>query len=160
MDETITDPVCGMQVSRDSFALEHLGIRYAFCSQQCQDRFRSNPHLYIGVPGKKAAKQKGVKILKRRRFSLEQALTEAEASILEEALGAMMGIKGIEVAGDTIAITYDLLEATAEQIEIRIGQVGVGLGSGWAERLQRGFVHYLEECEVGNLEVRPNAGHH
>jgi YHS domain-containing protein len=160
VDDTLKDPVCGMTVSRDSFAMEHLGIHYAFCSQQCQDRFKLNPHLYIGVPGKKAAKQEGVEILKRRRFLLEPTLTEAEASILVEELGAMMGIKDIEAAGGTIAITYDLLEATAEQIEARIGQVGVRLGSGWAERLQRGFVHYLEECEVGNLEVRPNAGHH
>ena len=34
------------------------------------------------------------------------------------------------------------------------------LGSGWAERLQRGFVHYSEECEVGNLEVTPHPGHY
>src|SRR3569832_1883039 len=59
MDDTIEDPVCGMQVSRDSFAIEHLGIHYAFCSQQCQDRFEANPHLYIGVPGEQAPKREG-----------------------------------------------------------------------------------------------------
>lgn len=159
MNESTRDPVCGMQVSRDSFAMEHLDIHYAFCSQQCQDRFKANPHLYIGVPGEKAPKQKGVEIIKRRSFRLEQALTDAEASILEEALGAMMGIKHMAVAGDTVAITYDLLQTTAEQIEARIGQVGMRLGTGWAERLQRGFVHNFEEIEVRSLEVHSRHWH-
>ena len=160
MDDTIEDPVCGMQVSRDSFAIEHLGIHYAFCSQQCQDRFEANPHLYIGVPGEQAPKQKGLEIVKQRRFRLEQPLTNEEAAILVKELGAMMGIRSMEVTGDTISITYDLLQATAEQIEVRIGEVGGLLGTGWAERLQRGFVHYVEECEAGNLEVTPHRGHH
>jgi YHS domain-containing protein len=159
MDDTIEDPVCGMQVSRDSFAMEHLGIHYAFCSQQCQDRFKANPHLYIGVPGEQAPKQKGLEIVKQRRFRLEQPLTDEEAAILVKELGAMMGIKSMEVTGDTISITYDLLQATAEQIEARIGEVGGLLGTGWAERLQRGFVHYIEECEAGNLEATPYRGY-
>lgn len=160
MNESTRDRVCGMQVSRDSFAMEHLGIHYAFCSQQCQDRFKANPHLYIGLPGEKAPKQKGMEIIKRRSFHLEQSLTDAEASILVEELGDMMGVKHIEVVADTIAITYDLLQATAEQIETRIGQVGMHLGTGWMERLQRGFVHNFEEIELGNLEVRPRPGYH
>ncbi|WP_296844398.1 YHS domain-containing protein [Thiobacillus sp.] len=82
MDDTIEDPVCGMEVSRDSFAMEHLGIHFAFCSQQCQDRFKANPHLFIGVPGKQAPKQKGLEIIKRRRFRLEQPLTDQEAAVL------------------------------------------------------------------------------
>jgi YHS domain-containing protein len=160
MDDIIEDPVCGMQVSRDSFAMLHQGIQYAFCSQQCQDRFKANPHLYIGVPGKQAPKQQGLEIVKLRRFRLEQLLTDEAAAILVKELSAMMGIKSMMVAGDTISITYDLLQATAGQIEARIGEVGGLLGTGWAERLQRGFVHYLEECEAGNLEVTPNPGHH
>lgn len=159
MNDSTSDPVCGMQVSRDSFAMEHLGIHYAFCSQQCQDRFKANPHLYVGVPGEKAPRQKGMEIIKRRRFRLEQPLTDAEAATLVEALGVMMGIKHIAVAGDAVAITYDLLQATAEQIETRIGQVGMRLGAGWAERLQRGFVHNFEEFEVGNLEVHSRHWH-
>jgi YHS domain-containing protein len=160
MSDSTTDPVCGMRVSRDSYPLEHLGIHYAFCSAQCQERFKTNPHLYIGVPGEKAPRQKGVEIIKRRSFRLEQPLTGTDAATVVEELGAMMGIKHVDVAGDIVAITYDLLQATAKQIEARIVQVGVGLGAGWAERLQRGFVHYFEECEVGNLEVTSRPGHH
>lgn len=160
MNDSTKDPVCGMQVSPDSFAMEHLEMHYAFCSQQCQDRFKANPHLYVGVPGRMAPKHKGVEILKQRRFRLEQPMSDTDASILVEALGTMMGIKHTEVAGDIVSITYDLFQATAEQIEARMGQVGLRLGTEWSARLQRGFVHYLEEVEVGNLEVMPHSGHH
>lgn len=160
MKDSTVDPVCGMQVSPDAFPVEHLGIHYAFCSRQCHDRFKANPHLYIGAPGQQAPAQQGVEILKQRRFRLEQPLTDAEAAILVDELAAMMGIRRVEITGDTVAIVYDLLQATAAQIEARIGQAGMRLGTGWAERLQRGFVHYFEECEVGNLEVTPHPGHH
>lgn len=153
MVDSVKDPVCGMTVSMDSFPLEYLGMRFAFCSQQCQDRFKANPHLYVGVPGEKAPKQKGLEIIKQRRFRLEQPLTDAEASVLMEGVGAMMGIKHIEVSGDMAVIRYDLLQATAEQIESHIGRVGLQLGNGWAERLQRGFIHFLEETEVDSLEL-------
>ena len=72
----------------------------------------------------------------------------------------MMGVKAIESHDDnTVTITYDLLQATADQIEAKMGEVGVGLGEGWAEQLRRSFVHYLEECEVGSLEVHSRHGH-
>jgi len=154
------DPVCGMQVNSGSFGLEHLGIRYAFCSRQCQDRFKDNPHLYIGTPGEKAPKQKGLEIIKQRRFRLGRALNDSQAAMLNDELSAMMGIKHIEVSGDTVAIRYDLLQVTAEQIESRIGQVGLQLGDGWAGRLQRGFIHFIEETEMDSLEVKPHSGHH
>ncbi|MHB1084867.1 MAG: YHS domain-containing protein [Thiobacillus sp.] len=161
MNDSAQDPVCGMQVSLDSYAMEHLGMHYAFCSRQCQDRFKANPHLYVGVPGQMAPKHQGMEVVKQRRFRLEQPMPDTDAAILVEALGSMMGIKHIEVAGDIVSITYDLLQATAEQIEACImGQVGLRLGTEWSVWLQRGFVHYLEEVEVGNLEVKPHSGHH
>jgi YHS domain-containing protein len=160
MDDNVKDPVCGMQVSRDSFAMEHLGIHYAFCSQRCQDRFTANPHLYIGLPGQKAPVQRGMESIKRRRFVLEQPLTAAEAASLAEALGSLMGIRHTDVAGNAVTITYDLLQTTADQIAARMGEIGLNMGAGWAERLQRGFINYLEECELDSLEVAPRRGHH
>ncbi|OZA22346.1 MAG: hypothetical protein B7X93_12925 [Hydrogenophilales bacterium 17-61-9] len=160
MNDSTQDPVCGMQVSPDAYAMEYLGLHYAFCSQQCLDRFKANPHLYVGLPGQMAPKHKGVEVLKQRRFRLEQPLSDREALCLIEALGRMMGIKNIDVSEDIVSITYDLLQATAEQVEACMGEVGLQLGTGWTARLQRGFVHYLEEVEVGNLEVSPHSGHH
>lgn len=161
MSATVKDPVCGMEVAPAQFETIYEGLHYAFCSEQCRQRFVSNPHLYIGVPGVKAPKQKGVELFKRRRFQLDTPLAPQDAAILAEAVGAMMGVKAIEIQNDNMVmtITYDLIQATADQIEAKMADVGAKLGEGWAERLRRGFVHYMEECEVENLEVRPHHGH-
>lgn len=60
--------------------------------------------------------------------------------------------------GDRVDITYDLRQATAERIEARLAEIGLGLGQGRAERLRRGFVHYEGECEVGNGEAGDRYG--
>ena len=161
MSTTVKDPVCGMEVAPAQFETIFEGLHYAFCSEQCRQRFATNPHLYIGVPGEKAARQKGEELLKRRRFQLDTPLAAENAATLTEALGAMMGVKAVEIDGNTVALTYDLIQVTAEQLEAKMGEVGARLGAGWAERLRRGFVHYMEECEVGNLEVHspPGYGH-
>ncbi|HET9463873.1 MAG TPA: YHS domain-containing protein [Thiobacillus sp.] len=160
MSATVKDPVCGMEVAPAQFETIYEGLHYAFCSEQCRQRFVNNPHLYIGVPGVKAPKQQGAELFKRRRFQLDTPLAPQDAAILAEALGAMMGVKDIEIQDDTtVTLTYDLIQATADQIEAKMVEVGVKLGEGWAERLRRGFVHYMEECEVGNLEVHSRHGH-
>jgi len=152
----VTDPVCGMQVESDRYEIELLQIHYAFCSKQCQERFLANPHLYIGLPEQSAPKQEGKEIVKRRRLRLVQPLSPKEADRLFGELQAMMGIKAVVMDGTRIEITYDLLQATSEQIEAKMAEIGVQLGENWAERLRRAFVHYEEECEVGNLEVHEN----
>jgi YHS domain-containing protein len=155
MSATVKDPVCGMEVAPTQFETIFEGLHYAFCSEQCRQRFAANPHLYIGVPGEKAAGQKGVALIKRRRFQLDTPLAAQDAAILTEALGAMMGVKAIEIEdGNTVTLTYDLIQVTADQLEAKMVEVGAKLGAGWVERLRRGFVHYMEECELGNLEVR------
>jgi allophanate hydrolase subunit 1 len=105
------------------------------------------------MPGQKAPKQEGVSVIKQRRLRLAQLLSPSQVRTLSDALQAMMGIQTVSVEGDSVVIAYDLLQATAEQIEERLAEIGVQLGEGWAERLRRAFVHYEEECEVGNLEV-------
>lgn len=147
------DVVCGMQVDSGKNQVVYLGVSYSFCSSQCRERFEANPHLYVGLPGKKAPKQEGLSVVRQRSMRLAQPLSASQAKTLSEALGSMMGIESVSVESDRVVIVYDLLQATAEQIEERLGEVGVRLGEGLAERLRRAFVHYEEECEVGNLEV-------
>lgn len=160
MSNTVKDPVCGMEVDPSQLETLYEGLHYAFCSEQCRQRFVANPHLYVGVPGEKAPAQQGVELLKRRRFQLDTPLAAQDAAILAAALGAMMGVKAIEIQdGNTVTLTYDLIQATADQLEAKMGEVGAKLGAGWAERLRRSFVHYMEECEVGNLEVHSHHGH-
>ncbi|MBI1424307.1 MAG: YHS domain-containing protein [Gammaproteobacteria bacterium] len=160
MDNLVVDPVCGMQVKPNHYSVEYLQVRYSFCSQQCQERFLANPHLYIGRPGMKAPKQTGLELVKRRRLRLDQPLSAIEEGKLIAALQPMMGIQSVEVSGDCIEINYDLLQATAAQIEEKMAEIGVQLGAGWTDRLRRAFVHYEEECEIGNLEVPPDKHTH
>lgn len=160
MKTLVKDPVCGMQVEPHMHATEYLQSRYAFCSTQCRDRFLANPRLFIGFPGQKAPKQEGLEVLKQRRLHVARFLSPSQADSLIGALQAMMGIKSVAVNGDKIAITYDLLQVTAEQIETKMAEIGVQLGEGWTEQLCRAFVHYEEELEVGNLEVHKEKHFH
>ncbi len=46
--DTVTDPVCGMELSRDSgFRLEYGGEIYHFCSEHCEHKFEDDPEHYI-----------------------------------------------------------------------------------------------------------------
>ena len=159
MNTLVKDPVCGMEVNPRQYETHYLQMQFAFCSEQCRDRFVANPHLYIGRPGHPAPKQQGEVIIKKRRLRLATPLSRAEAALLMQALQAMMGIKSVVIEKDRLDITYDLLQATTEQIEARMIDIGARLGEGWAERLRRAFVHYEEECEIGNLEADGTAHH-
>lgn len=101
-------------------------------------------------------------LLKRRRMHLQAPLTLKHAQNLKRALSAVMGVRDVDLDADqcVLEVTYDPVQATAQQIEQELARVGARLGGGWAERLRRAFVHYLEETEVESLEVRPgSAGH-
>nr|WP_174506413.1 heavy metal translocating P-type ATPase [Acinetobacter sp. Marseille-Q1620] len=46
--ETVTDPVCGMQVKTDSqYHSVYQDKNYYFCSENCQNKFNTNPAQYI-----------------------------------------------------------------------------------------------------------------
>lgn len=158
--KSVTDVVCGMRVNRDEYAVEYLGMHFAFCSQQCQIRFLANPHLYIGQPGQQPPKSLAREIIKQRRLQLAEPLPVEVAENLIAGLRAMMGIKNVVVTREQVEITYDLLQATAEQIENTIGEIGGLLDRGWAEKLKRAFVHYLEETEVDSLEGSSSIHNH
>lgn len=158
--QPVKDVVCGMPVDPASFDTVYQGSHFAFCSAQCRERFLANPHLYVGLPGQPAPRQQGQKLLKRRRFALDVPLEPDQADAVRARVGALMGIEAVEVRGGEIVVTYDLLQATALQVEATFGDAGARLGAGWAERLRRGFVHYTEECEIAHLQVGPPSGCH
>lgn len=160
MGNLVKDVICGMEVDPDRNRLVHPGMEYAFCSTQCRERFMANPHLYVGLPGQKAPKQEGTEILKRRRLRLAQPLSPTQAAGVIEALRAMMGIKAVSAEERRIEIVYDLLQATAEQIEEKLAEIGVQLGGTWTEQLRRAFMYYEEECQLSNLDVRERHHRH
>jgi len=147
-------PVCGMDAAHSSIRSEHLGVEYRFCSEQCRETFIARPQLYLAGNSPKKA---GRTIVKRRMFSLDQPVTSDQAQRLTEALNQLMGVRNVRIENQKIAIIYDLLEVTAEQIERILEDTGSGLGSGWAKRLKRGWIHYTEENELDNLADAPGA---
>lgn len=151
------DPVCGMLIDFQTYETIYAGARYIFCSDQCRERFIHNPHLYIGQPGQKAPKQRGVEILKHRHFKLEQPLSISDTNVLKNELFEMMGIRRVEIELADIYVTYDLIEASAEQIESKLVDIGIKLGEEWSQRLRLGLIHMLEETEVSSLEELPKS---
>ena len=121
------DPVCGMFVDAHKIEVVYAEVHYAFCSEQCHERFVANPHLYIGYVRHKAPKLRGIRALKWRRFKLEHALSSLECEHLIKGLRRMMGVRKVHVNNMTFEITYDLMEVTAEQIEKRLVEVCNGL---------------------------------
>lgn len=174
LSELVKDPVCEMMVKPGENEAVHQGLHYAFCSLQCRERFIARPGLYIGARRSSAPKQRGVKLMRQQRILLNHSLTPEETTALVAALREMMGVvevayRGRQVegghgshrpqdssptaaAGAEIEISYDLIEATVAQLERRIAEVGGQLRDGSAEKLRRDFVHYIEECELQDIE--------
>lgn len=50
-DESVTDPVCGMRISRSSAAAsgDYKGHPYFFCSPACRSQFEASPDQYVIV---------------------------------------------------------------------------------------------------------------
>jgi YHS domain-containing protein len=153
----IKDLVCGMEVNSDDISMDYQGIHYAFCSEQCLQRFQSNPHLYIGFPGNEAPRQVGSEVIKTRTIKLAEPLPQELADKVTDYIEAMMGIQYMEIHEDCIEITYDLLQITESQIEDAIAEAGAALGDDWTDKIKRAFVHYMEDTEAVSLEARPGS---
>lgn len=173
------DPVCGMMVDEWALQLVHHGVGYAFCSPQCRERFDAAPGLYVGRHSLLAPKQKGMEVIKRRRMLLGKPLTQAQFVELNDALLSMMGVTAVRsvepmadsgpdlqrtegesrMAGriEVLEITYDLLQATALQLERKIVERNATLSNRWGQKLLRDCIHYFEHCELEDLAIRPAA---
>jgi YHS domain-containing protein len=154
MNKQAICPVCAMKVSSDEISAEHLGIHYNFCSEQCRTNFLSRPLLYVGKDAKKTGQGEA---LKCRKFRLDQPLTPTQSEKVSRELRLLMGIKQMDVQSQAIAITYDLRQCRAEQIEACLSATGIKLGEGWSDRLRLGWIHYTEENELDSLVAQPGA---
>lgn len=145
----VRDPVCTMMVSGGDYEAIHEGVHYAFCSLQCLERFMDRPGLYVGAGGRRAPLRKGGRV-RRRRMRLSTSLAPEQAAGMAAALRSMMGVKRVACGGerDVVEITYDLFQATAEQLERRITQLGGRLDDAVGERIKRTYVRYAENCEL------------
>jgi hypothetical protein len=117
-----------MMVGERENQVEYRGVGYAFCSHQCRERFASAPGLYVGRRRWLAPKQKGMEVIKRRRMVLGVPITPMQFVGLKGALLSMMGV-----------------------IAVRAVET---MSDGWGQKLQRDFIHYLENCELDDLAIR------
>jgi Cu+-exporting ATPase len=55
MSETVIDPVCGMEISRQSAAVSSTreGKTYYFSAPSCRDEFDRSPERYMADKGKR-----------------------------------------------------------------------------------------------------------
>lgn len=148
-------PVCGMAVDRHDHEISYQKMQFAFCSEQCKTRFQAHPHLYVGYPGRAAPRQEGRVELKRRRLTLGRPLSLEGTAVVRELLGGLMGVYEVTASGDTIAVTYDLLQVSLEDLEQALTEAGARLGGHWGERLRRALIHESEEVELDAREVTP-----
>lgn len=148
-----------MDIVKNNINYEFQKLEFFFCSNQCQNRFIANPHLYIGHWGRLAAKQRGVCILKNRIIKLKQTIPSEFGIKISTGLSAMMGVKEVSIEGKRIIICYDLIETTSLQIESEIEQLGGYLKDNLVERTKRAFIHYREEVEIDNLEQDTCSSH-
>ncbi len=145
-------PVCMMDTNEASIADTYADMTFTFCSEQCKERFIANPSLYVSQAGKTAVKHYIKNIIKQRTLDLEETIPADIANTISQSLMTMMGINEVQIKGNKINITYNLLEATTQQIEAHIEQMGQQLSRSWIDRLKRAFIHYKEETELDNLE--------
>ncbi|ALP53748.1 hypothetical protein Tel_11710 [Candidatus Tenderia electrophaga] len=148
-------PVCGMRVGPHQNEIIYQQMQFAFCSEQCKARFLSHPHLYIGYPGEPAPRQRGQVELKRRRLALRQPLSVEGAALVQELLSGLMGVNEATASGETIEVTYDLLQVSLEELEQALTEAGTRLGGDWVERLRRALIHESEETEIEAREATP-----
>lgn len=138
--------VCGMTANIEVPPLEYHKMYLHFCSEQCRETFMAHPSLY-SVSTEKQREE----ILKRRTMTLVESLANKKAQLLINNLTEMMGVKEVIVDGDKVHISYDLLQVTRKQIELRLIEVGVLFGNDWVEYLRRAWVHNSEDNELANL---------
>ncbi len=66
IDQTVEDPVCGMQVDpkQSNYQVENAGKKYHFCCQSCADRFQADPQKYLQPKPQPSLVQLGMPTLK------------------------------------------------------------------------------------------------
>lgn len=151
-------PVCHMQVDTPTFEARYLDINYWYCTEQCKARFIANPGLYVGRPGEKSPKQKGVQVLKKRRIKLDSPITAATKTNILLMLFKIMGVKRVTVNKDSLVVEYDLLETTENHIVQELLTSELAVDDNFIERVKRTFTDFTEETQIANLEVPQHGG--
>ncbi|MFV1973698.1 MAG: YHS domain-containing protein [Thiohalobacterales bacterium] len=145
----LEDLVCGMSVGTDEISADYQGNHYAFCSEQCRERFQGNPQRYTD-PESNAPEPGKRDYYAYRTLKLAETLPLDVAERLTEHVRALMGIQYIEIYDDEIEMSYDPNQVTESQIETAICHSGEGMGEEWTAVLDRVFIYATNGSPVRN----------
>jgi YHS domain-containing protein len=146
-------PVCSMTKLDKSTLMSFRGVEYLFCSAQCQDRFREHPNLYVGDPRHgRSEKQKGTSEYKVRRIVLNNKLEKVEQRKLNQKLSELMGVVAVNIGSNEIKVKYDLIQIDLSKVEEVIISEISQTDTKITNSIRRAYIHYIEECEIENLE--------
>jgi YHS domain-containing protein len=141
-----------MEVSAAFFTQTYRGLELYFCSEQCEQRFRQRPKLYIGDPQHgKAAKQQGVEIPKHRKIHLKLPDNAQLKNQLVNKLQSMMGVKQLSLFSDTLEIDYDLVEVSLDEIKHAIVTMELQLDQSLIDKLHDSLLTLSESTELDSL---------
>jgi YHS domain-containing protein len=141
-----------MNTSGSSLHKRYRGMSFWFCSEQCEKRFESRPQLYVGDPWHgQSVKQQGSESIKSRKLHLNEVLKPLIAKLLCEELEKMMGVKVARLDGQTLVLTYDLIQVSLKEIETKVEECYGDLTKKPMETLRRALIHDSEECELDSL---------
>ena len=95
---------------------------------------------------------------KHRTLRVEGMTCEGCERTIERRLGELPGVQ--EVHADhrkgIVDIAYDLEQLTLREVERKVEDLGYRPGDGFWSKAKRGWLHYTEDNERGNLKAKPS----
>ncbi|MFH1008220.1 MAG: heavy-metal-associated domain-containing protein [Candidatus Latescibacterota bacterium] len=94
--------------------------------------------------------------IKHRTLSIGGMICTGCEGKVAGALKEMQGVKRVEAdhQNGLIDLEYDLMVVTLADIEAELEALGYPSDDGFLSKLKRGWIHYTEENERGNLNSR------
>lgn len=97
-------------------------------------------------------------IIKKRDIHVEEMTCGGCERNIDETLSAIDGVKDVKVdRKGSVHIKYDLMKVNLQCIEEKIKEINFRLGTGFFDRLKRGFINFTEENERGNMNAAPHS---
>lgn len=96
--------------------------------------------------------------LKHRTVHVQGMTCEGCEQTIERGLGELSGVQ--EVHADhrrgIVDIIYDLEQLTLDEVERRVENLGYRPDGGFWSKVKRGWFHFTEDNERGNLKAKPS----
>lgn len=96
------------------------------------------------------------KMIRKRKIKFLPDDSGSMVKRLRDALSETNGIFGVQIhtAGSSIAVEYDLLKVTFEEIEKFLLDSGISLSTRFLDRLKRGWAKFAERNELDSYSAK------